>query len=100
MDQPRLAAGLGLLAQVADVNVESLRVGSEVVVPDAFEDLLSGQDPPRVLEEELEQQVLGTGQLQHTVAALDRVADRVELEIGEDERLLVVWLVGAPQERP
>ena len=69
VDQPRLAARLGLLAQVADVDVERVRAVAEVVAPDAVEDHRAGQHLPRVAEEELEQRELGAGQGERLVAA-------------------------------
>ena len=39
LDQPRLAALLGLAAQVADVDLERVRARSEVVAPDRLEEL-------------------------------------------------------------
>src|SRR5579859_176357 len=55
LDQPRLAACLGLAAQVADVDVERIRGRPEVVAPDPLEDQGAGEHLPRVAEEELEQ---------------------------------------------
>src|SRR2546428_1158416 len=43
-DEPRLAAGLGLAPEVADVDVERLRRRLEVVAPDAFVDGVARHD--------------------------------------------------------
>src|SRR5690349_21661424 len=63
VDQPRLAAGLGLASQVADVDVERVRGETEVVAPDPFEDDRTRQDLTRVPQEELEQRELRSRQV-------------------------------------
>ena len=47
VDQPRLALGLGLAAQVADVDLEGVRGRREVVAPDLLEDERAVQHPAR-----------------------------------------------------
>src|SRR5581483_6702649 len=71
VDQARLPACLGLLAQVADVDVQRVRAVADVVAPDAVEDDRAGQNLLRVAQEELEQRELGAGELQLAVAAPD-----------------------------
>src|SRR5262249_46093298 len=59
----RLAAGVDLLAQVADVQLDHVRLAAEVVVPDPVEDLGLGQHPARVAHEETQQLELRGGEL-------------------------------------
>src|SRR5262249_58954771 len=59
----RLAAGVDLLAQVADVQLDHVRLAAEVVVPDPVEDLGLGPHPARVAHEEPQQLELGRGEL-------------------------------------
>ena len=63
VQQPRLAAGLRLAPQVADVDAERVRRRAEVVAPHALEDLRARQHLARVLEEQLEQVELGAREL-------------------------------------
>src|SRR6184192_3462595 len=83
VDQPRLAAGLRLAPQVADIDVERVRAVAEVVAPDSLEDHRSRQHLPWVQHEELEQRELRSRQLDRLAAALDLARARIELEIGE-----------------
>ena len=52
VDQARLATGLGLAAQVADVDLERVGRGREVVAPDLVEDELAREDASWVLHED------------------------------------------------
>ena len=87
LDQPRLALGLGLAAQVADVDGEVLGVGAEVVVPDAVVDRRVVEDDALVAHEQLEQVELGLRQVQLAGAAPRPPRRRVEAEVGELHRL-------------
>src|SRR5450755_4244126 len=64
----RLAAGVDLLAQVADVQLDDVRLAAEVVVPDPVEDLGLGQHAARVAHQEAEQLELGSRQLDELAA--------------------------------
>src|SRR4051794_24465474 len=99
LDQPRLAAGLGLAPQVADVDLERVRRRPEVEAPHAFEDQRPRQHLPRVEQEELEQQELRPGELDLAVATADIVRRRVEREVREAENRAAVRRAAAPRER-
>src|SRR6185436_20460334 len=62
LDQRR-AERVELLAQVADVRLDDVRVAPEVVVPHVVEDLALRQDTAWVQHQEPEQLELGAGQL-------------------------------------
>ncbi len=64
VQQARLAARLGLAAQVAHVDAERVRARAEVVAPDALEDLRARQHLARVLEEQRQQLELGARELE------------------------------------
>src|SRR5437588_12681275 len=65
VQQARLAARFGLAAQVSHVYPERVRGGTEVVPPYRLEDLRAGQHLAGMFEEQLQQQELGLGQLDH-----------------------------------
>jgi hypothetical protein len=100
VQQPRLPARLRLAAQVADVDLQRVRRRAEVVAPDAIEDLLAGEHLPRVLQEQLEQEELGAGELDRPPVAGDLVRVRVELEVAEAQRAPLALPARSPQQRP
>src|SRR5689334_21225463 len=59
VQQPRLALGLGLAALVADVDLEGVLGGGEVVAPHLLEDPGPGEHLARVPDEQLQQGELG-----------------------------------------
>ena len=69
VQEPRLAALLGLAAQVAHVDAERVRARAEVVAPHALEDLRARQHLARVLEEQRQQLELGARELELARAA-------------------------------
>src|SRR6266508_1174416 len=58
----RLPAGVDLLAQVGNVELDDVGLAAEVVAPHAIEDLGLGEHPPRVAHQEPEQLELGGSQ--------------------------------------
>ena len=100
VDQAWLAAGLGLLAQVADVHVERVRAVAEVVAPDAVEDHRPRQHLPRVAQEQLEQRELGPRQDELLAATGHLAGTGVQLEVGEAERGRLVVGAESAQKRP
>src|SRR6478609_7068228 len=87
----RLTAGVDLLAQVGDVELDDVRLAAEVVVPDAVEDLRLGQVPLGVAHEVAQQLELGRGQLDRRAAADDLMAVLVEGQVPDgDHRVLLV----------
>src|SRR5438309_1384894 len=97
--ESRLAAGLGLAAQVADVDLERVGGGAEVIAPHAVEDRGARQHLARMAHQQFEQQELGARELERALAAARLVRARVELEVLEAQHLLVALPAGAPQER-
>src|SRR6187455_454957 len=87
LDQRR-AERVELLAQVADVRLDDVRVAAEVVVPHVVEDLALRQDAPRVQHQEPEQLELGASQLDQRVAAPHFTCLLVERQVGEAHRAL------------
>src|SRR3954471_444702 len=78
VDDARLAALLGLAAQVADVDVERVRRERDVEAPYALVDHVAREDLLGVAQEQLEQAVLGAGELECAAAA--RGAERLQVE--------------------
>src|SRR5579863_282861 len=89
MDQTRLAVRLELLAQVADVHAQRVAGDADVVAPDAVVDQLDAQHAARVEHEQLEQLVLGAGQLDRAPVHARGVGVSVELERAELQRAAV-----------
>ena len=88
VDQPRLALGLGLAAQVADVDLERVGGRGEVVAPDLLEDEGPVEHPARPAQEHLQQRELGAGQLDRAVAAAHLAGGRVQGQVGERQHLV------------
>ncbi len=80
----RGAVAVDLLAQVADVELDDVRVAAEVVAPHPVEDLRLRQHPARVEHQVAQQVELGRGELHEFLAAVhlagvlvhDQVTDR------------------------
>src|SRR5438132_8942539 len=87
-----LSAGLGLAAQVADVDVQRVRARAEVEAPDAREEKLAGQHLLGVAQEELQQAELGRRQLERARAASRLARRRVEHEVAVAQRAAAVRL--------
>src|SRR5205814_1629632 len=74
---------LELPPQVADVDVERIRFGAEVVAPHLVEDHVAAEHLALIREQQLEQLVLGAGELDlaaaaaagHRVAVDDQIAE-------------------------
>src|SRR6478672_6556518 len=81
----RLAAGVDLLAQVGDVELDDVGLAAEVVVPHPVEDLGLGEHALGVAHEEAQQLELGGGELDELVGPADLVAVLVEHEIADDQ---------------
>src|SRR2546421_2824213 len=81
----RCAAGVDLLAEVRDVELDDVGLPAEVVVPDAVEDLRLAQHPARVAHEEAQQLVLGRGQGDDLAVPAHLVAVLVEGEVADGE---------------
>src|SRR5262245_43820752 len=62
VQQPRLAAGLELAAQVGDEDLDGVRRRKWVVAPDLLEEALARHDDPLVAHQVLEQLELALGE--------------------------------------
>src|SRR5438105_3144779 len=100
VQEPWLAAGLGLAPQVTHVHTEGIGGGTEVIAPHVLEDLRAGQDLAGVAEEELEEEELRFGQLDRPVAPTHLVGPRVEHQICEPQRLTLSVLTRPTKQRP
>src|SRR5207248_4226088 len=98
LDEGR-AEQVELLAQIAHVGLDDVRVAAEVVAPDVLEDLALREDAARVEHEVAQQAELGSGQLDPGVAAQHLVPLLVEHEIGEAEHVAGQDAAGAAQDR-
>src|SRR6188472_18731 len=81
LDQRR-AERVELLAQVADVRLDDIRIAAEVIMPHVVEDLALRQDAARVQHQEPEQLELGAGQLDQRVTATHLTCLLVERQVG------------------
>ena len=82
----RRAVGVDLLTQVGDVELDDVRLATEIVVPDSVEDLGLAEHSPWVAHEVSEQLELGRGQLNLYAAALYFMAVLVECQITDYQR--------------
>src|SRR3954454_8882627 len=98
VQQPRLATGLELAAQVRHEHLDRVRRRERVVAPDLLEEALARDDDPLVAHEVLEQLELALGELDLPLAALDLVRVGVQRQVGDDERRAAPWRP-APQQR-
>ena len=96
VDQARLAARLQLAAEVRDVDLDRVRPGLELVAPDALEDEVAGHHLARVEHEQLEQRVLGAGEVEVAVAAWGHA--RVHGHVADLERLVAQLAAAAAQQ--
>ena len=88
LDQAGLALGLGLAPQVADVHGEVLRVGAEVVVPDAVVDRRVVEHDTLVAHEQLEQVELRLRELELTRTPPGPPSRRVDAQVGQLDDLV------------
>src|SRR4029450_6669587 len=86
VQQPRLAAGLELAAQVRDEDLDRVRRRERVVAPDLLEQALAGHDDALVAHEVLEQLELAAGEVDVAPAASDLVRVGVERKVAYDDR--------------
>src|SRR5689334_24296402 len=70
-----------LRAEMIDVDVDDVRAGVEIVIPDVLGDERAGEDPVDVPHEVLEEGVLLPGELDLLLATARLVRDGVELEV-------------------
>src|SRR5262249_19731771 len=87
--------GLGLAAEVADVDVQRVRHHAEVEAPHAREDEGPREHASGVAQEELEQLELDRRQLDRPASAADVARPRVEPQVGEAETLVTGPLLAA-----
>ena len=89
MDE-RNPPGVDLLTQVADVELDDVRLAAEVVVPHPVQDLRLGQHPPGVAHEEPEQLELGRGQVDEVAVAADLAGVLVHGQVADHQRSLAL----------
>ena len=100
VDERRLALGVDLAAQPADVDVDDVGARVEAVVPDAFEQHGAGDDPALAAHQVFEHLELARQELDAALAAAGGAGDEVELEVGAGEAgLLGAGLGRAAQHR-
>src|SRR5215471_11966269 len=63
VDELVIGVDVDLVAQVADIDVDEIRLAEEIGAPDAVEDLVARVDLVRVHEQELEERELLRGEL-------------------------------------
>src|SRR4051812_921133 len=80
-DRILLAAGIEQFAQAADMHVDGALVDIDVAPPNAVEQLLAAEHPPRMLEKKLQQAVLGRAEIDRPARARDPALFAVELDI-------------------
>src|SRR4029453_8142785 len=81
----RRAVGVDLLAEIGDVELDDVRLATEVVVPDAVQDLGLAEHSLRVAHQVAEQFELGRGELDLDAATAYLVAVLVEREIADNQ---------------
>ena len=99
LDQARLAAGLGLLAQVADIDLQHVVLTAEIVAPHFLQDLLAAQHLAGVAQQVVQQIVLLGSQAERAVAAPGLARHRVEAQVGIGQRFIPGEDGGAAQQR-
>src|SRR5207244_7010239 len=80
-DRILLAARIEQFAQAADMHVHGALIDIDVAAPDAVEQLLAGKYPPRMLEEEFQQAILGRAEIDRPARARHAALFAVELDV-------------------
>ena len=62
VDKASIALTFRLLTQVADIDLESIAGGREIVTPYLFQDLAAGENLAGIFHQQLQQRKLGAGQ--------------------------------------
>src|SRR6202140_2637306 len=83
VDQFRIALAVDDPPQPADVDLDEVREGIELVVPNVLGDLLAPHDPAGVHSQELQQTVLLGREQQLVPAARNAVRARVEAQVAD-----------------
>ena len=79
-DQPRLAAGVDLAPEIADVDVDDVGLRQKFVVPDVLEQHRASDDLVGPAHEVFEQLELAWQEIDAPVAAPDRALDEIHFE--------------------
>src|SRR5271170_5236984 len=80
-DEGRAAVDIDFAAQIADVNIDGVRVGVEAVAPHAFQQHRARDDLPRPAQEKLQELEFARQQFDFGVAAPHGLLDQVHFEI-------------------
>jgi hypothetical protein len=83
VNHPGAAGGFQLAAEVPDVDPQRVPGQGEVVTPHAVIDQLRGQHATRVEQEELQELILRSRQLDRSLANVDSVRIGIELKVAE-----------------
>src|SRR3954447_21347429 len=94
-----LGVALELLAQVADVDVDRPRIAERRVAPDARQQHVAGEDAAGAGGQRLEDLELDEGEVDVGAADADGALERVELEVDDVQRLVLVDGLGARHPR-
>src|SRR5687768_16004854 len=86
LEERGLAFPIQLVAQVADVDLDDVRLTFEVVVPDGGEDLLARKKGALMPREVLQQRELATGEVDRPPAAPDAMRHQVDAQVAELHR--------------
>src|SRR6185436_18297172 len=79
-DRVLLAAGVEQFAQAADMHVDGALVDIDVAPPDAVEQLLAAEDAAGMLQEKLQQTILGRAEIDRPAGARDAALFAVEFD--------------------
>src|SRR5215469_13291549 len=81
VDELVIGVDVDLVAQIADIDVDEIRLAEEIRAPDAVEYLVARVDLVRIHEQELEQRELLRGQFDRFARAHDFVRVAIEDEV-------------------
>jgi hypothetical protein len=99
VDERREALRVDLAAQAADVHVDDVGAGIEVVAPDLLEDHRAREHVARVAHEGFEQAEFDRQQFEFDLAATRDARDEVETQVTDFERRLARDVGTATQQR-
>src|SRR5712692_9515219 len=97
VDHSRLTGGLELLPQVAHVDFDDVGFAIEVIPPGLFQDLLAREHPARIAQEQRQQVVLFSRQVDDSVAAARFAAGFIQHQVGEAQLAARLRLAAAQQ---
>src|SRR3569832_2278773 len=81
LNQRALKAAVDLVPKVIDIDIDDIRKGVEMNIPDMLRDHRPGQDPVRVPKEVFEKGIFLGGQFDFLSGPADVVGDRIEGQV-------------------